>query len=231
MKNLIFLIGTFLLANNLFAQHEFVETKRVNNKNTVAFTDTIYIKKTVSDTFDVRMNGFLYKAAIFKNTLGLPYGNYTIIKNDDKNIIIEKEGITHYFTPKNKTHNPLIDDYERNKNTHVLPEKAISNVDIYKLEGKWEAYKRANRNGPSDIADFKSIIKNVEIAVKDGQITGFMKSGGTVDYLFEIVGFENGNLITLTPNKQKILMPILGQSEREWIFEDNKGIVYYMYRK
>lgn len=231
MKNILLLLALSIIGGKAVAQDEFIETKRIKNKTAINFTDTIFIKKTKVDTFDVRMNGFLYKAAIYKNTLGMPYGNFNIVKNDAKNIIIEKEGIEHHFTPKIKAHNPLIEDYEKNKNTNTLPTKAISDVDVYKLEGKWEAYKRANRNGPSEITDFKTIIKIVEIKIQDGKATGLMKYGGTQDYLFEIIGIENGQLVTQTPNKQKVLMPILGQSEREWIFEDNKGIVYYMYRK
>jgi hypothetical protein len=213
------------------AQHEFIETKRFKDKKEIPFTDTIYIKINHEDTFDVRMNGFVYKAAIYKNILGLPYGNYNILKYNVRTIILEKSGTEHHFSPKIKEHNPLIDDYEKHKNTNKLPAEVISKVDIYQLEGKWEAYKRANRNGPSEITNFKSIVKTVSITIKDEQVNGVMKAGATTDYLFEVRGIENGYLVTYTPNNQKVLMPILGQTDREWIFEDNKGIVYYMYRK
>ncbi len=107
----------------------------------------------------------------------------------------------------------------------------MKTIDQKALIGKWEAYKRVNRNGPSDITDFNTIIKNVEFNIENDVLTGFFKAGGTATFLYELKSISDGWLIVLNPEKKQFKFKILAQTEREWVFEGNNDIIYYMYRK
>lgn len=220
MKNILLLVVCALIANTSFAQI-FKETQRTTTKGApIAYADTMAIFSWTKDSVTFNYKGFKYSAPIEKNDIKFYYANFKIDKNTPEEIILSEKDIKHIFTPHTVKQTTVT-------SVNALPTQPIASINETLLKGNWEAYRRANRNGPSNTIEANQTVKVVSfdtVSPLQGQMKAF-KQAQTA--LYTIVGIEGSYLLAKDAQQKDIKLPVFELDARNFVFEDPNGILYY----
>ncbi len=222
MKNLLYLIAMISCVPSL--AQDWKEYKRTVKDKEIAFTDTMFIYSLDDKNASLRIGGFKYDTEVKEGVVGLVFGNFKVIKNDSVSIELEKNSeVRHYFKKRERvaTAVPPVMTNELQR---------VAQMDATMLLGSWTAYKRVNKNGPTEGLDFNSLIKIAEFKQDaNGDIVGELKlSGNAASNLYIVNKAADGVLEAQSPSGKMIQMEVYELSKRELIFEGEQGIIYYM---
>lgn len=229
MKLRKILIGCLLLCN-VYANaqdapltNRWKETQRLNLKEkSVTYTDTLHILKIEKNEVSLRDNGFLYKAKIEKDKLDFLYRSFKIVKNNDKEIRLKDEEYIYVFSREAKDMSAA--DAPSGATRLAIPSTPVNNLNLEEIEGKWKAYKRENRNGPSNQISVKKMITSFSFDSSDSEVV----LNGNESNAFKLVSEPNG-VLKLTNQEAQVRTFIVWKLDSdELILEDEDNIVYFL---
>lgn len=223
------LVISCLLPAAVQAQN-WVEYKRTDaNNKPIAYTDTIYIYHLQKDSISLRLNGFQYNNPIRNHKTDLTFTSFEVLAHGKEEIILEKRsGTKHYFHFREKKNQAVlvqaVDDIAARVKRQ---DKTPITITSAWLQKNWKAYKRESVTGPIANLDFKTVIKRVTLKEASDSLLGFMKLGSESTYLFRVIKVEQGHFLVADPQGKQYQFHIYGLTERELVFEDHRGLVYY----
>lgn len=229
MKMIAYTLTLLVLALPIHAQ-QWKEVQRLDkNAKPLSYTDTMYVYYLDKDSASLRINGFQYNIPIKDKRINLAFTNFLVQKNEAEHIVLERgNGWQHQFQ-KAKTSQvsiqplPVDDIAKRVKAQDKTPITINGNL----WQNNWKAYKRESPSGPVANLDFKTVIKRVVLKEPVADGLGFMKLGSESSYLFKIHKIEQSKFIVSDPLGKQYSFHIYGLTERELVFEDHRGLVYY----
>jgi hypothetical protein len=232
MKALMFTFVIISAGTMLHAQENlsdrWKETGRLDlSGKPVTYTDTLRLLHVTKETMEIRKGSFAYKGEIMNDVVQVGDMMYGLMKNDPKEIHLRDEEFTHVFTREVK--DMTASDAAVSKLNVDLPSSPVTSIDKNLLKGKWEAYKRSNRNGPAKV-DYKTLIKTL---TWNDQKNGDYYGAATIDFVggntvYYLKDAQAGNIIAEDKDKKEQKLKVWRLTADELVIEDGAGLVYYM---
>jgi hypothetical protein len=213
------------------------ESSRLSKREKeIEFSDTTWlIGGDKPDEMFIRRGAFMYRGDFKRSKFMLSDREYLVVSRDENEIRLkDQDGFTHIYRPDTRDSSAM--DAPAKMAEHALPEQPVTSVDMNKIAGKWDAYKRNRKPGtPLGKINYNTLLKGALIlASPDAKghygvlSTSAVKSedvSGT--YKVSITRIEAPYIYGVDAEGKEHKLTIWRSTEEELVFEDEDNMLYY----
>lgn len=213
------------------------ESTRLSKRDKeIEFSDTTWlIGGDKPDEMFIRRGAFMYRGEMKRSKFMLTDREYLVEKKEEHEIRLkDQDGFTHVYKPDVRDSSAM--DAPARMAEQALPANPVSSIDMNKLAGKWEAYKRNRRPGaPAGKINYATLLKGAVItptANASGSYgvlsTSAIKSADEKGaYSVTITRFEAPYMYGKDADGKEHKLTIWRSSDEELVFEDEDNMVYF----
>jgi hypothetical protein len=209
------------------------ETSRMTKGQAQAYTDTARVEFLVGNEYVWgRPASFMYRGTyvVSGSNLDLGSSNYTILSHTGNRLTLKDENGQYVFTRYVKTPDATDNSAAGSSNRGATGDlNGTAPSDISSLMGRWEVYKRTSEKRGTDLPDYNTLLRVIEVKQNDKGQQGLVYAAADMDGKpsWYIDRYSNG--LVSAKGKSDRTLRILKATGTELII--NEAGITYFFRK